>query len=350
MLGTSSTGAQTVGIGEAKLVALTKNPIPSGPTVGLFRGYDGAPLRYAIWPPTQGPRRGTVCIFQGRSEFIEKYFEVIADLRRRGFAVATFDWRGQGASHRPLANPRKGHIEDFAEYDKDLLRFAKDVMLPDCPPPFTVLGHSMGGAIALRNAVMAGSWFDRMVLTAPMIAFDDRRIGYPQPLVRNYCEAACLFGLSQSYVHGGGDEAEGGDSFEGNALTSDRERWSRNAGIVAVAPELAVGSPTIGWLRAAYRSNELIAAPGFAKRVRVPMLLFAAGEDRIVSTRAIEEFGVRLKVGRTVLIPPSRHEILQEGDTVRQRFWAAFDAYMGVTEPAEADMPQIAPRVRVGAI
>ena len=64
------------------------------------------------------------------------------------------------------------------------------------------------------------------------------------------------------------------------------------------------------------------------------MLLLAAGNDRIVATRAIEEFGVRLKVGTHILLPGSRHEILQESDAVRQRFWAAFDAYLGVTEPA----------------
>jgi lysophospholipase len=33
-------------------------------------------------------------------------------------------------------------------------------------------------------------------------------------------------------------------------------------------------------------------------------------------------------------MPGSRHEILQESDTIRQRFWAAFDAYMGVEIPS----------------
>jgi hypothetical protein len=72
----------------------------------------------------------------GRTEFIEKYFEVVADLRRRGFAVASMDWRGQGGSQRMLANPRKGNVRGFWEYDRDLIRFMKDIVLPDCPPPF----------------------------------------------------------------------------------------------------------------------------------------------------------------------------------------------------------------------
>ncbi len=50
----------------------------------------------------------------------------------------------------------------------------------------------------------------------------------------------------------------------------------------------------------------------------------------VVSTRAIEDFAVRAKVSSCILMPGSQHEILQETDAVRTRFWAAFDAYLGV--------------------
>ena len=156
-----------------QLVSLAKNPVPSGGTVGSFRGYDGAELRYARWDATRMPRRGTVCLFGGRAEFIEKYFEVIADLRRRGFAVATMDWRGQGGSQRMLSNPRKGHVRGFWEYDRDLIRFMKDIVLPDCPPPFIGLGHSMGGNILLAQRDDA-----RPVVRAHRaVGADDRDIG-----------------------------------------------------------------------------------------------------------------------------------------------------------------------------
>jgi hypothetical protein len=70
-------------------------------------------LRFARWEATRPPRRGTVCVFHGRGEFIEKYFEVVADLRRRGFAVATMDWRGQGGSAHMLRNPNKGYVRSW---------------------------------------------------------------------------------------------------------------------------------------------------------------------------------------------------------------------------------------------
>ena len=84
-------------------------------------------------------------------------------------------------------------------------------------------------------------------------------------------------------------------------------------------------------LRAALRSIAKIRAPDYPLRVELPILLFAAGADSIVSTQAVEEFGLRLKVGTHVLIPQAKHEILQEADPIRGHFWAVFDEYLGVT-------------------
>ena len=148
-----------------------------------------------------------------------------------------------------------------------------------------------------------------------------------------------LTGFAETFSHyivevqpgGGSDEPDDFKDFETNRLTSDHVRWSRTKAVMETAPELAVGSPTVGWLRAALRSTAMLLRPDYPKYVCVPMMLFAAGADRVVSTQAIEDFAVDLKFGAQILMPGSRHEILQETDVVRQRFWAAFDAYMGIT-------------------
>ncbi|MBN9261573.1 MAG: alpha/beta hydrolase [Hyphomicrobium sp.] len=312
------------------LVSLAKNPVPSGATTGDFPGYDGAPLRYARWSATRGPARGTFCVFTGRSEYIEKYFEVIADLRRRGFAVAIHDWRGQGGSHRMLPNPRKGHIKDFSEFDRDLAAFMQQIVLPECPPPYYALAHSMGGNILARHAVATDSWFERIVLSAPMFEILAEKERVPAGLARFFVETACLLGFSTRYVPTGSDQPAEMTTFEGNMLTSDRERYMRNRQVIEAAPELALGYPTDGWTRAAYRSCAHVMDPAFARRVKVPLLLFSAANDRIVSSRAIEAFASRLKIGAHVTIPQSQHEIMQENDTIRQHFWSVFDAYLGI--------------------
>lgn len=313
-----------------KLVSLSINPVPSGAQVSAFDGYDGLKLRCALWEATRGPVRGTVVIVQGRGEFIEKYFEVIADLRRRGFAVAIFDLRGQGGSERILANGRKGHVLAFTEYDRDLAIFIDEIVRPSLPEPLIGLGHSLGGNILLRGAQDEASPFSRMILLAPMIGIHPQMLGAPEPVAKVYASLAPLLGLATAYVRGGSDEVYDLSVFENNRLTADNVRWSRVKSILEAAPDLGLGSPTVGWLRAALRSCAMLSRPDYPKYVCVPMMLFAAGADRIVSTQAIEDFAVDLKSGGHVLMPGSRHEILQETDAIRQRFWAAFDAYMGV--------------------
>lgn len=318
------------------LVALAINPVPSAAQVDLIDGFDGLKLRTALWHPTRGPARGTVVIVPGRTEFIEKYFEVVADLRRRGFAVAIMDLRGQGGSERMLANPLKGHVGAFTEYDRDLDVFMRGTVIPALPPPYIGLGHSLGGHILLRSAQDEASPFARMVLTAPMLEINRAMLGTSGRMARVYAEAASL-GFSSAFVHGGRETPTDLLPFEANEMTSDRVRWARNKAVVEAAPDLGLGSPTVGWLRAALRSCAMLQRRDYPKYVAVPMLLFAAGADRTVSSQAIEDFAVDVKIGSHIIVPASRHEILQESDDIRTYFLAAFDAYMGINQQAAAN-------------
>src|SRR5215217_6598016 len=126
-----------------KLVNIASNPVPEGVRVGYFKTSDNVQLRYALWPKSEGAHRGTICLVQGRTEFIEKYFETVADFRRRGFSVATFDWRGQGGSDRLIGNRSLGYVDRFEDYWTDLKSFHGEILLPDCPPPYYLAGHSM---------------------------------------------------------------------------------------------------------------------------------------------------------------------------------------------------------------
>lgn len=308
-----------------ELISTSRNPIPTGATVGVLAASDGLPLRYALWRATARDRRGTVCLFTGRAEFIEKYFETVTDLRRRGFAVAMMDWRGQGGSGRMLRNPRKGHVRSFRQYDADLARFMTEIVLPDCPAPFFGLAHSMGGHILLRSARTRMCWFDRIILAAPMIdvAADLR----PHALAGPIATLLSGLGMGGLFIPGGGSEGPEHIPWENNPFTSDPVRFQRTIEVVKAAPELALGAPTLGWIAAASRSIAHINSLAFLQSVRVPTLIIAAGNDRIVSTRATEHFASRVKGCRLIVLAGARHEILQERDAIRDQLWAAFDAF-----------------------
>ncbi len=308
------------------LVSTPKNPIPLGASTGYIEPRKGLRVRYASWPSALRERRGTVCIFPGRAEFIEKYFEVVGELRHRGFAVAILDWRGQGGSSRLTKSPLKGHINDFAEYEEDLAHFMKAAVLPDCPAPYYALAHSMGAMVLFRASTKRGCWFTRMIMTAPMV----RIAGLPvsNRMCGRIADGLTLLGFGKRAVPSDKAAYRQDPPFEGNPLTSDRERFLRNLSVIQAAPQLGLGAPTIGWLKAALETIELVNSEKFAPRIRVPVLMLAASDDRVASSEATEALATRLRAGSQIVLRGSRHEILQERDVIREQFWAAFDAFV----------------------
>lgn len=306
------------------LISIPSNPVPPGVVTGEIIAADRVRLRFARWMPETG-LKGTVAIFPGRAEFIEKYFEVVRELRARGFAVAVLDWRGQGGSQRLLSNRRKGHVRRFSNYLSDLDAFAREVMLPDCPAPHFALGHSMGGAVLLHAVLGGRRWFDRMVLCAPMLGLDV--VPLPE-LSRGAVATLAGLGLGRAFVPGGSARPVTEMPFAGNPLTSDEARFNRTAEVVRAGPELALGAPTVGWLNAAFGAMAELERPEAMARIRQPLLMVAAGMERITSNAAIERLSARLIAGAHVVVPAARHEILMERDIFRAQFWAAFDAFI----------------------
>ena len=306
------------------LVSIPANPVPENATAGTIKTPDGAELRFARWAPPSG-RKGTVCVFTGRSEMIEKYFETVRDLRDRGFAVAIIDWRGQGHSSRRLRDSRKGYVRSFSDYELDVETFVTQVVLPDCPPPYFALAHSMGGTVLLRLAHAGKRWFDRVVLSAPMIDLPGNRTALPARLLLRVMRIA---GQGGRTVPGGSDEISGLAPFVNNPLTSDPVRYARNAAIIEEDPTLGIASPTVAWADAAFSAMITFRGMTYPSQIRQPILMLAASSDTVVSTAAIEEFAYHLRAGSHLVIAGAKHEILQEQDRYRAQFWAAFDAFV----------------------
>jgi lysophospholipase len=298
-------------------------PCPSGATVEAIRCADGVTIRTARWPSLARQPLGTICLFHGRSEFIEKYYEIIRDLRSRGFAVATFDWRGQGGSDRLIEDGRLGHIEDFEQYGLDLDAFMRHVALPECPAPFYGLAHSMGSAILFSSLPGRSAWFERLVVTAPMIG-----LGSTPPAAKFLANALGSMGLSHRIVPGWSPAPVVLKPFLGNPVTSDARRYRMAAELATAEPAIAIGGPTIAWVRAAFRLMDRLRSPGYGAPWRLPTLAVLAGEDRVVSSPVAGAFVETLRASHAITLPGALHEIMQERDDLRNRFWAAFDSFV----------------------
>ncbi len=308
------------------LAIVPSNPVPEGARVATFKTSDGIELRYALFAKGPGAPRGTICLVHGRTEFIEKYFETIADFQSRGFAVATFDWRGQGGSQRLIGNRRLGHVGSFDDYWTDLKSFHSSILLPDCPGPYYLVGHSMGGLACLHAGFRDRMMFERIFLSSPMVGLDRQPFG-PVGMTR-LATALKLIGLGRMPVGRRSDKSAAEMGFAGNPVTSDPVRFGRSVDVLKARPDLEIGVPTVSWVGAAFEGMARAARDDFPGGIKIPVLMLAAARDEIVSTGAIESLGLRMRTGRHSIIASARHELFMESDPIRGQVMAAFDAFV----------------------
>ena len=309
-----------------KLAILPSNPAPEGLRAGYFVTPDKVRIRYATFPKTEGAAKGTVCLVQGRTEFIEKYFETVTDFQKRGFAVATFDWRGQGGSDRLIGNKTLGYVRSFDDFWTDLKAFHANVLLPDCPSPFYLVGHSMGGLVALITGTRDRMMFDRIFVSAPMVGLDHQPLSFGGMAV--VADTLSMLGMARMPVGRAQDDPPSEKAFPSNPLTSDLVRYMRTVDTWRERPDLLIGRPTYRWAAAAMHAMAFAATDRFPQAIKAPVLMLAAALDQVVSTSTTEQLGLRMRTGRHMVIPAARHELFMENDAIRAQVFAAFDAFI----------------------
>ncbi len=277
-----------------------------------------------------------ICLLlNGQTEFIEKYFEVIDELRGRNFSVVTFDWRGQGGSDRLLPDARKAHIADFTDYDRDLETVLRQTVMPlslQHGLPVIAMAHSMGGEILIRRLHDVQNEFTGAILCAPMLGINSR--GSPWWVVEKVSAYLNRAGPSTEFVWGMANRDQLILPFSLQIVTSDQARYARNQALLAANPDLRLNGPTWGWLAAALRAIALTRSPGYAQAVQTPALLFGAGKDRVCDTEAVRVFASRMPHAQYVEIKDAEHEILMERDVFRAELWSCFDAFLRENAPA----------------
>jgi lysophospholipase len=308
-----------------KLYPTPENPMPEAAICHDVITSDGKHLRALTVRHTRA--KGTIFILNGRAEYVERYFETISEMAARGFAVVSFDWRGQGGSQRLLKNPMPGYVGSMVEYDKDLEAIIGLADRLDFPEPRYAIGHSTGGHILLRS-LRDFKYFKRAVVIAPLLGFHYGK--WPVPVVRLLTLGAKLFGLSGRYLPGRAQGPLKREAFPNNPLTSDRTRWNRDIETIELHPQLAIAGPTYGWLRAVMNSLRELHHWPRGRGPSCPTMIVMAGLDRVVANTDIRQFVDHTPGFSLITIEDSRHEILMETNTIRAKFFAAFDAYLGI--------------------
>jgi len=308
---------------DAPLHTLNDVKCPKGEA--YYFPVDNASLRIAFW--NLESQKGTIVLQSGRTEFIEKYYEVISEFVDRGFAVAMMDWRGQGLSSRIAHNPRIGHVDKFETYDDDFVKVMNDCFKEKCPEPFIGFGHSMGGCLLTSYFISSDNMFDKLILCAPMISV--RANAFSRRIVSTIGLLE-IFGLgSFTMQKPSWSEKEGWieEPFEENALTSDEARFNRTYKFLTNFPELGIKGITVGWLKHAIQRTNKFKVIDWSNIIEKPLLLLDATQDKLVNSKINKELLGQSSL-TTIKSIGAQHEIMMERDEIRDEAWKAIDSFL----------------------
>lgn len=304
----------SVGVADAPLRAHLAEG-PEGGRAEWLRTADGVRIRIAIWP--EGTR-GTVLMLPGRTEYAEKYGRAAADLRARGYACVAVDWRGQGLADRALADPMVGHVQDFAEFQRDLDAVMARVEGLDLPRPLYLVAHSMGGCIGLR-ALVRGLPVKAAAFSAPMWGIS--MAAWMRPVAQVLAQMSVWTRQAHRYAPTTGGQCYLlANPFQGNVLTTDPEMWDYMKRQVQGESGFCLGGPSLAWLHAAMAECAALSA---LPSPDLPAYCALGTAEKVVDVAPIHLRMARWPKGRLELYPSAEHEVMMETPALRARFFDA---------------------------
>ena len=259
--------------------------------------------------------KGMIVVVNGNTESWLKYGELFYDLYHQGYSVISYDHRGQGLSpHLVHANPQIGQIDKFDLYAADLNALVQQVIMPGNHEKLYLLAHSMGGGVALDYLERYSSPFQSVVLSAPMLRINTTP--YPELLAHLVVKLSCAAGMGDHYTLGAHDHNPK-EAFEGNKITSSKERWETIQQVWQAHPEAVLGGPSNDWADQAMSRTHLIRKN--LSKIETRILILQAGRDQFVMNPDQLIAGKKIPHARLVTFPDSQHEILTERDPIRDR-------------------------------
>ncbi|MBW1680605.1 MAG: lysophospholipase [Deltaproteobacteria bacterium] len=264
---------------------------------GVFKASDGIEIFYRQVKAVD--ERARMVIAHGLGEHSGRYGNVLEALVPAGVSIWAPDHRGHGRS-----GGARGHVRAFDDYLDDLSRMV-DLARADKPDDMKLflLGHSLGGLMAVRFAQGHGDVLDGVVASSPALGLTVR-----VPAVKR------MLGKVMSRLYPG--------LSMGNEL--DATKISRDSDVVKAYQEdpLVHDRVTARWFTEFLGAME--AAHREAAQIQIPILMQVAGDDQLANPDGSRRFFERLSVTDRILkvYDGLYHEVYNEAGADRARVLA----------------------------
>ena len=267
--------------------------------------------------------KGAIVVSHGFCESIRKYSESIYYMLQAGYDVWGLDHHGHGRSYRMNGNPYVVHAERFEDYVLDLRYLTEARVKPAAGDlPVYLYGHSMGGCISAWLIETYPDLFRKAVLTSPMLGLSFGRI--PLPIV--YIGAS-LKGIGENRKEplNKVDSFPSEPDFE-NSCDSCECRYLYYFKKRRADPMLQTQEASISWGKQAVKACRRVCSEKQIARIRIPVLLFQAGNDSVVKNDSQDLFVSRLGC-EMVKIPGMKHELYMTDSSVLIPYWEKIFAF-----------------------
>jgi alpha-beta hydrolase superfamily lysophospholipase len=269
---------------------------------GDFAGAGGCRIYWQAWLP-EDASRGALLVVHGYGEHGGRYRTLVDYFVPRGWAVYALDHRGHGRSQGP-----RGHVRRFAEYVSDLHAFRIRVADDMKEKPIVLVGHSMGGLIAIHYAAEHADGLSGLVLSSPALGLVDGPGAFRVGLARLLSVV-----LPRASFRGNVDPAVlSRDGAVGRAYAAD-----------PLVHGIATARFFVAFQSAIEEAHEL------ASEVRMPVLVLLSGADRLVDAKAAEAFTARIpdECRELIVYPELYHELFNE--TEKEKVFADLERWLG---------------------
>ena len=282
---------------------------------------DGIRIRTSFWAANDPV--GTVFVFPGRADYIEKYGGLASFCLSNNLNVIAIDWRGQGLSDRLLDDKNIGHIEDFKNYQNDVEVIIKEAEKANLVKPWIIFAHSMGGLIGLRT-LQDLPVFEKVVFTSPMWG-----IQMP-PILKSgasiIMSLISLIGKMETYAPTTSPETRIlNEEYEFNKLTSDIQNFKLLRQQLIQYPGLQIGGPSTAWVSAAL--DEIENQIGNEPPV-TPALCFLGDREEIIDYFAVREFCRKWDSCDLISIPKAKHDLLMEREIILHNLFEELEEFI----------------------
>lgn len=261
--------------------------------------------------------KASIVIAHGLCEFCSKFAEVIYYFYKAGFSVFIMDHRGHGYSTRFVEDLEKVVAFSYDEYVKDFHEFVIRIVQEKSKTGKLVLyGHSMGGAISALVLEHYPKLFECAILSSPML---EMNLGKVSNKVAWLTIADInIFGKTTSFAPGEkGFVPE--PCFEKSSALSEA-RYMRIFKERLEDERKRTCGATYAWVECSLKAIKILQKNAY--RVKLPVLLFQAGEDTLVKPEGQYEFAKNSANTTLIRMPNAKHEIYNATEETLKRYYA----------------------------